>query len=174
MFLIKEFIKDWDELNIAFKALILIGLVLFIVVISIAFLSNGDTGIKNSIEVVFRTTLASVFGFLLSSNIKKRSKKKNLEIEKIKSELNKVQKELDELEENNEILNSKCNLEDVYNDNDTNMVQIGIALIISIVCIIIINVLVMTNNLENVPAISQIRDLMCSAIGFLIGESGKK
>lgn len=59
--LIKELIHDWDELNIAFKSLIIIGIVLSIVVLSIAIFSDGGKGIQNSIEVVFRSTLASVF-----------------------------------------------------------------------------------------------------------------
>ncbi|MGL4912825.1 MAG: hypothetical protein ACRC3Y_10405 [Romboutsia sp.] len=172
--LFKEFIHDWDELNIAFKSLIIIGIALFVVVMLFAFFSDGGKGIKNSLEVVFRSTLASVFGFLLSSNIKSNSKKKNTEIQKIKLELKKIQSELDDLNQDNETQNSFCDLEDNYLYKDINLVQIIIALSICILCICILGFLLITNNLENVPAISQIRDLMCSSIGFLIGESGKR
>lgn len=172
--LIKEFIKDWDELNIAFKALIFVGFILFCVVVSLAFFSSGGVGMQNSIEVVFRSTLASVFGFLLSSNIKNRSKKKNAEIEKIKNELNQARNMLENLDDTVKKEEQYCDLEEVYDYKELNMVQIVIALFLSVICILIINGLLITNNLDNVPAIAQIRDLMCSAIGFLIGESGKK
>lgn len=170
---LKEFIHDWDELNIAFKSLIIIGIVLFIVVISFAFFSDGGKGIRNSLEVVFRSTLASVFGFLLSSNIKSYSQKKNKKIQKIQYELEKIQDELNKLDSNN-LKDNPCELTDNYFYNDINLVQIVISLSICIICICILSFLLITNNLENVPALTQIRDLMCSSIGFLIGESGKK
>ncbi|MGL4911407.1 MAG: hypothetical protein ACRC3Y_03150 [Romboutsia sp.] len=170
----KEFVNDWDELNIAFKLLLCIGLVLFIIVIAIAFFSNGEHGLKNSLEVVFRTTLASVFGFLLSSNIKYNNRKRQMEIEKIESELKNILAELDELDENNTIDKNACDLESLYYDKNINLVQIIIAFTVCIISIIILGILIVTNNLENVPSISQIRDLMCSSVGFLIGECGKK
>lgn len=170
----KELMNDWDELNIAFKALIIIGITLFLVVIGIAFFSDGGSGIKNSLEVVFRSTLASVFGFLLSSNIKNNSKKKNAEMNKIQAELKKVESELELLDKSIELTDAKCSLEENYTNKDINIVQIIIAISICIISILVIGLLLITNNLENVPAISQIRDLMCSSIGFLIGESGKK
>lgn len=177
--LIKELIHDWDELNIAFKSLIIVGLILFLVVILTSIYSDGGGGLKNSLEVVFRTTLASVFGFLLSSNIKINSKKKNAEIERIKLQLKNVETELktaeSEMEKLDKNKNKSCDLELNYMyNNEINIVQISIALGISAVCISILGGLLITNNLDNVPAVSQIRDLMCSSIGFLIGESSKK
>lgn len=176
--LLKELAHDWDELNIAFKSLIIIGIILFIVIVVIAIFSNGGKGIQNSLEVVFRSTLSSVFGFLLSSNIKINSKKKNAEIERIKLQLKEMESELENVE--NEIdkttgdKKQKCDNEEIYMFKDINVVQIGIALSVCIICISVLSGLLITNNLENVPAVSQIRDLMCSSIGFLIGESGKK
>ncbi|MGL5378404.1 hypothetical protein [Clostridium sp.] len=171
--LIKELIHDWDELNIAFKSLIIVATLLFIVIVLIAFFSDGGSGINNSLEVVFRTTLASVFGFLLSSNIKANNKKKRDEIEKIKQELKKVQEELDDIQVDAQ-KDKDCILEQAYTYRDVNIVQISIALSFCIISIFILSSLLITNNLENVPAVSQIRDLMCSSVGFLIGESGKK
>lgn len=171
--LLKELIHDWDELNIAFKALIIVGMVLFIVVMCIAVFSNGSKGIANSIEVVFRSTLASVFGFLLSSNIKNNSKKKIKEIDEIQEKLKQFETELEKMDDLNEV-NDDCELEKSYSYRDINIVQIIIALSICIVSISVISILLITNNLENVPAVSQLRDLMCSSVGFLIGESGKK
>lgn len=172
--LIKEIKHDWDELNISFKSLIIVGALLFLVVIHIAFFSNGGVGVKNSIEVVFRTTLASVFGFLLSSNIKFNKKEISIKIEAIKKELIKMEENIDTLEENIEEKAENCELEPYYKYKDTNLVQISIALAICIMCIFVLGILSMTNNLENAQAISQISDLMCSSVGFLIGESKKK
>lgn len=174
--LLKELIHDWDELNIAFKALIIVGMVLFMVVMCIAIFSNGSKGIANSIEVVFRSTLASVFGFLLSSNIKNNSKKKTKEIEEIQAKLKQVETELEKIDDIDDLkeTNDDCKLEYSYSYRDINLVQIIIALSICIVSISMISVLLITNNLENIPAVSQLRDLMCSSVGFLIGESGKK
>ena len=42
----EELISDWDELNIAFKSLIIVGIILFIVIILIAFFSDGESGVK--------------------------------------------------------------------------------------------------------------------------------
>ena len=172
--LIKEIKHDCDELNISFKSLIIVGALLFLVVIHIAFFSNVGVGVKNSIEVVFRTTLASVFGFLLSSNIKFNKKEISIKIEAIKKELIKMEENIDTLEENIEEKAENCELEPYYKYKDTNLVQISIALAICIMCIFVLGILSMTNNLENAQAISQISDLMCSSVGFLIGESKKK
>ena len=169
--LLKELTNDWDELNVAFKSLIIICCILFIVVICMAIFVDVDKGMNGSIEVIFRSTLASVFGFLLSSSIKSNNKKNKETIEKIKSQLKEI--EIDLNEESDKTKND-CELENSYSYKDINLVQVVIALIICIVSILIINFLLITNNLDNVPAISQIKDLMCSSIGFLIGESGKK
>ena len=169
--LLKALCNDWDHLNLAFKSLIMIGIVLFIAVITIAFFSNGEIGLKNSIEVVFRSTLASIFGFLLSSNIKQTNE--NKDIVRIKNELESIEKELDEID--NSIYEHDCEDEvKKYGYEDGNLVQITIALIVCLVSIIVISIIFITSNIENVPAISQIRDLMCSSIGFLLGESSRK
>lgn len=171
--LIKELIHDWDELNIAFKSLIIIGIVLLIVVLSMAIFSDGGKGIQSSIEVVFRSTLASVFGFLLSSNIKGNKIQRKKEIEKIQAQLKEIESDLDILDEGKKTYGN-CELENNYSYREINLVQIIIASTICIISILSIGILLITNNLENIPAVSQIRDLMCSSIGFLIGESGKK
>lgn len=171
--LINKFKYDWDELNISFKSLIIVGIILFIVIILIAIFIDGGQGTKNTIEVVFRSTLVSVFGFLLSSNIRFNKNKKKMKIKEIKDELNKIEEKLDDLDVDLE-QKEQCYLEEYYNDDNLNLVQIAIALGISIISISVLSLLLITNNLENVPSISQIRDLMCSSIGFLIGESKNK
>lgn len=172
--LIKEIKHDWDELDISFKSLIIVGSLLFLVIILIAFFSNGGIGIKNSIEVVFRTTLSSIFGFLLSSNIKFNKKERSIKIEDIKKELIKIEENIDTLDESVKEKIEDFELEPYYKYKDINLVQISIALVICIICIFVLGILLITNNLENIQSISQLRDLMGSSVGFLIGESKKK
>lgn len=168
-----KFKEDWDELNVSYKSLILVGVLLFIVVILITFFSDGGQGTKNTIEIIFRSTMASVFGFLLSSNIRFKGKKKSKKIEEIKDELNKIELNLDIIEEDTKST-KECELEQYYDDEDMNLVQIAIALGIAVISICVLGLVLLTNDLDNVPSISQIRDLMCTSIGFLIGASKSK
>ncbi len=169
--LVRELINDWDELNISFKALIVVGVILFLIVLFMAFMGDGDvTSDEYTLQAVFRSTLSSIFGFLLSSNIKFNGTKRKMHIEKMKSELSKVQWELEE----KDLLEKICKLEEKYTFKDINVVQLLIALVICITCIIVLTILMVTENLSNHQAVAQIRDLMCSSIGFIIGESKNK
>ncbi|MGL5439667.1 MAG: hypothetical protein ACRDA4_04680 [Filifactoraceae bacterium] len=172
--LLKELINDWDELNIAFKSLIFIGFILFIIIICISFLNGESSGIRNSLEVVFRSTLSSIFGFLFSSNIKFSTNEKIVAIESVQTKLYSVQDDLDSLEKVSDKEDDNCQLSKKYTYVNINLVQICIAVSICLLCMIVICALLLTDSLDNVPAVSQIRDLMCSSIGFLLGESKKK
>ena len=57
---------------------------------------------------------------------------------------------------------------------EVNSILILVALFTTIISIIVLSILLVTNNLDNVASISQIMVLMSSSIGFLIGESDKK
>ncbi|MDK2586412.1 hypothetical protein QOZ83_11115 [Romboutsia sedimentorum] len=154
--LVEELCNDWDKLNISAKALIITGMLLFISVIFIAFYSNGDDGMRQSVEVVFRSSLSSVFGFLLSSNIKTQKTKTS----------NPMSREIHE---------EKCEEEiEIYNYKEGNLIQIAIALVVCVVSITCILVIYITDNSQNIPSISHLRDLMCISIGFLLGESNIK
>jgi hypothetical protein len=154
--LLEELCNDWDKLNISAKALIITSILLFIAVIFITFYSNGDNGMRQSVEVVFRSSLSSVFGFLLSSNIK--TQKTN-----IKNSMSR------------EIYKEECEEEiGIYNYKEGNLIQISIALVVCLVSITCILVIYITDNLQNIPSISHLRDLMCVSIGFLLGESNIK
>ena len=63
---------------------------------------------------------------------------------------------------------------DIYKTIEVNSILILVALFTTIISIIVLSILLVTNNLDNVASISQIRVLMSSSIGFLIGESDKK
>lgn len=154
--LVEELCNDWDKLNISAKALIITGMLLFISVIFIAFYSTGDDGMRQSVEVVFRSSLSSVFGFLLSSNIKTQKYKNNKSMMRNENE-------------------DDCKVEiEVYNYKEGNLIQIAIALVVCVVSIICILVIYITDNSQNIQSISHLRDLMCISIGFLLGESNIK
>ena len=72
-----ELLKDWDELNLAFKSLLFIGGLMFLIIALLTVFGNEGNISQDSIESMFRTTVSSVFGFLLSSNIKNDNKKRD-------------------------------------------------------------------------------------------------
>ena len=145
----EELINDWDKMNIATKSLVFVGMILFITSIFITIYSKVSEGALESIEVVFRSSLASVFGFILSSNMK-TSKKNN-------------------------IMRDECEKEIIENNyKEGNMIQIFIAFTVCIVSIITILIIYVLDITHNIAAIAQLRDGMCSAIGFLLGESSIK
>jgi len=151
----EELIDDWDKMNIATKSLVFVGMILFITSIFITIYSKGNEVALKSIEVVFRSSLASVFGFILSSNMKT-------------SKINKASTQ-------NNIMRNECEEEIIeHNYKEGNMIQIFIALTICIVSIITILTIYVLDITHNIVAITQLRDLMCSAIGFLLGESSIK
>lgn len=161
-----ELRHDWDNLNLASKLLLFIGLILFVFSISILFIDLGDDTIINSIEVVFRTCLSSIFGFFLSSSLNgaKKGSKTNLVIR----------------EQSEPILpDSSVNEEDTscnfcaykYNYKDGNLIRILLACFISLVCIIVLWICMTLGSVSKIASLSQLRDLMCSSIGFLLGES---
>ena len=151
----EELIDDWDKMNIATKSLVFVGMILFITCIFITIYSNGNEVALKSIEVVFRSSLASIFGFILSSNMRT-------------SKINKASTQ-------NNIMRNECEEEIIeHNYKEGNIIQIFIALTICVVSIITILTIYVLDITHNIVAITQLRDLMCSAIGFLLGESSIK
>ena len=73
--LIEELIIDWDKLNLAAKLLVYIGFFLIFSTVFISIYKSKNVDLYETIEAIFRTALASVFGFFLSSNIKNSSEK---------------------------------------------------------------------------------------------------
>lgn len=166
-FFLIELLKDWDELNLAFKSLLFIGGLIFLIIVLFTVFGDEGNSSQDSIESMFRTTVSSVFGFLLSSNIKNDNKKNTISIKNLRYESPKNQnssKNDDEF----------CEYSDIYKTIEVNIIQILVALLTTIISIIVLSILLVTNNLDNVASISQIRVLMCSSIGFLIGEADKK
>lgn len=68
--LIEELLMDWDKLNLAAKLLVYIGFFLIFATVFISIYKSQNISLYRNIEVIFRTSLSSVFGFLLSSSTK--------------------------------------------------------------------------------------------------------
>ncbi|MGX4598499.1 hypothetical protein [Faecalimicrobium sp. JNUCC 81] len=156
----QEIISDWDKINLAGKLLIFIGLIVLLSSIGLALCNKGSNEILKAIEVIFRSALASIFGFVLSSNLN-CGKSKNTN----KFTRSEVGKKVD-------INDEECEI-DIENHNyrEGNSIQMIIAFAICIICVLTMLLMYIFNIDDNVATISQFRDLMCSSIGFLLGES---
>ena len=165
--LIKELIIDWDKLNLAAKILVYIGFFLIFSTVFISIYKSKNVDLYETIEAICRTALASVFGFLLSSNIKNSSEKnsqKNKEklLEKMTISMDKE-----------EALTEECQIkkETDYYYGEGNTVQVMVALLISVISALIMLGLYIFRFTNNGVMLSQFRDLMCTSIGFLLGEA---
>ena len=152
-----EFLSDLAEINLQGKSLIVIGSIILIITIISEFLPHKDI----NISIQFRSILASIFGFLLSSTT---SPQKYIDM------INENKKNYDN--KDGKLDRSDCD-EDIekYNFKDGNLVQICIALVISIVCIFTIVFLILLNSNCTESGLTQLTDLMCTSIGFLLGEA---
>ena len=153
--LIEELIIDWDKLNLAAKLLVYIGFFLIFSTVFISIYKSKNVDLYETIEAIFRTALASVFGFLLSSNIKNSSEKN--------SQKNKE-----------EAITEECQIKketDYYYYGEENTIQVMVALLISVISALIMLGLYIFGFTNNGVMLSQFRDLMCTSIGFLLGEA---
>ena len=156
--LLNQLESDWDKLNLAAKSLVIMGGLLFVIEIYFTLIGGGNLAISNKIEVIFRSSLASVFGFILSSNTKNTDKIKPKDGGLVRGEV--IDKE-----------KKACKSNEYYNYGDGNSVQIFIALITCLASAIVILIIYTRKEEINISILSQLRDLMCTSIGFLLGES---
>ncbi|MEG1310834.1 MAG: hypothetical protein RR942_07525 [Romboutsia sp.] len=160
----EEILNDWDKINLAGKLLIFIGLIVFISTIAIALYIDGSNSMLKTIEVIFRSALSSIFGFILSSNLKR---KKEVSIELINRNNIKVNNLEDKIE--------NCEEEIIeHNYREGNVIQLMVAFVLCLASITTILIMYILNINYNPASLSQFRDLMCSSIGFLLGESTMK
>lgn len=156
-----ELKHDWDELNLAAKSLVIIGAMQLGIIIYFSVIDVVSLQISKNIEVIFRSSLASIFGFILSSNTKNNNKK------------NMHKKSLTRKEDNEHKYEYKevCERIRDYDYGNGNSVQIFIALITTLVSAVVILVIYINNIPTDTAILSQFRDFMCTSIGFLLGES---
>lgn len=159
-----ELKHDWDELNLAAKSLVIIGGLQFGIIIYFAVVDVDSLQISKDIEVIFRSSLASVFGFILSSNTKtKEDRNKDNYMEKVTISLDKEKAITEDCKMKKETLK--------YYYGEGNTVQIVVALLITLISALVILGEYTFSFTENLEIIGQFRDLMCTSIGFLLGEA---
>lgn len=162
--LIEELLMDWDKLNLAAKLLVYLGFFLVFSTIFISIYEANDIDLYARIEVIFRTSLASVFGFILSSNTKtKEDKNKDSYIEKMTIGVDKENAITEECKEKKETHK--------YYYGEGNTVQIIVALLITLISALVMLGIYTFSFTEDGVILGQFRDLMCTSIGFLLGEA---
>ena len=171
----RALIACWKEIAISDKALIIIMAILLLQCIYNLFTPEPITTNGISISVIVRTTIAAIFGYFLSENF--------LNHEVIKSKNSNIIVPLN-LEENNEESNSEnCHMKDSSNIthpetkfkdyicNKTFQILIALTVcIISLLCLLIGNNFNLIPSGTN-PSLIQLRDIISSCIGFLLGHS---
>ena len=161
--LIEELLMDWDKLNLAAKLLVYIGFFLIFATVFISIYKSQNIGLYRNIEVIFRTSLASVFGFLLSSSTKCTSQKDRDKIlEKMAISVDKEKAITEEC---------KVKKETYHYYGEGNTVQVMVALLISIISALVMLGAYTFGFVNDLLIISQFRDLMCTSLGFLLGEA---
>ncbi len=179
--------KILNKICLGDKCLIIIMVILFL---NVTFeLFSGDNGVNseetiNAIDIIVRTTIASVFGYFISSNFVKSKKEISNEKESnnIYNELNdesnkcclenKKCNEIDLLDKKNIIINNdNKKIEAEERRNNASKEQIIIVFIIGLVSLILLLLVrdfIEVSNAE-IPIISQLRDIVCGCVGFLLG-----
>ncbi|MDY3361447.1 MAG: hypothetical protein SOY04_13820 [Clostridium celatum] len=177
---IKVIKRCWSEISFKDKGLILIMIILIIQCIHNLYTPDPTNTDYVTVNVMIRTSVASIFGYFLSSNFLVRNKEEESYIDeendyKFKILQNELQEDNirgkveTEYDEEKEITREK----ERYFCNKTLQNAIAIILCITIIISLIIGV-----NFNIVPAgadskISQFRDLISGCIGFLLGNSSK-
>ena len=161
--LIEELLMDWDKLNLAAKLLVYIGFFLIFATVFISIYKSQNISLYRNIEVIFRTSLASVFGFLLSSSTKCTSQKDRDKI------LEKMAISVDK--ENATTEECKVKKETYHYYGEGNTVQVMVALLISIISALVMLGAYTFGFVNDLLIIYQFRDLMCTSLGFLLGEA---
>ena len=162
--LIEELLMDWDKLNLAAKLLVYIGFFLIFATVFISIYKSQNISLYRNIEVIFRTSLSSVFGFLLSSSTKCTSQKDRDKIlEKMTISVDKEKAITEECKVKKETYH--------YYYGEGNTVQVMVALLISIISALVMLGAYTFGFVNDLLIIYQFRDLMCTSLGFLLGEA---
>ncbi|RDY26149.1 hypothetical protein CHL78_014825 [Romboutsia weinsteinii] len=177
-----ELINDWNKINLSAKALLYIGFLLLISCLYVIFTASIVNEYTKSIEVTLRAGLSSIFGFILSSNLKcekSNSLSNNIDSSSVVTIENTDKTHNTKLNINS--YDTKCESEiNNYNYREGNVAQILIALAISIISLLALIYLYMIHMndavvpLDKINGVGQLRDLLCSSIGFLLGEASIK
>ena len=149
---------EWCELDLACKsALIITSLLLVELIFNIFFdpLTN-----ENSITAIFRTSLSSIFGYILGMNTPHLAKKQ------MKSQIDKL-----EITEKNETLpksETKTLLPKESPSLEGDRIRILFSTFVCVTCLIALFFANLTHHLSYSDGITQVEHLVSTTIGFLI------
>lgn len=167
--LINSLIKCWKEISIVDKSLIIIMIILLAQCIYNLFNSELINPNAISINVIVRTSVASIFGYFLSENFLK-SKDSNIVVP-LNTNNNSIDNSNSSCSKEKFSLNSSSGKIKDYICNK--FLQILISLSVCIICLLS---LIIANNFNLIspainPTVIQFRDLIGSCLGFLLGHS---
>ena len=194
---ILEYIKEsLDRINLIDKCLIIFMMILMAQSIYNLFVNEANLNAGGTIDILIRTTQASVFGYFLSANFIKKDKASKWDNNKKKEEsirydVNKdiLKRMIDDNSENavdsindnsidvNNYAQSKQDKHisnypnDNYDENSTTEQQIIIVTVIGIISLIAI-IMARDFNIDttlSAATISQLRDFVSGSVGFLLG-----
>ena len=142
---------EWGELDLACKAVFIIGIILILELIYAIFFCH--TNISPSVDGIFRTSLSSIFGYILGMNLPHHSTKVETSPKKIIEEPN------DPILKKEKPILIATNIRALF------------AMLICITCIIVLIVANCTHHLAYTDGINQVGHLISTTIGFLISNS---
>lgn len=152
--LFQQLKHEWLDLDLACKSVFIIGIILLLQLIYAIFFCQ--TNIATSVDSVFRTSLSSIFGYILGMNISHGSKKSESEGKPpTTTEIDPVlQKKKPDLMARN--------------------IRVLFSTLVCMTCIIVLIVANCTNHMNYTEGINQINHLISTTIGFLISGSSHK
>ncbi|MDR5588436.1 MULTISPECIES: hypothetical protein [Clostridium] len=168
--------KILSKICLGDKCLIIFMIIIFIHVTFDLFI--GGNGINseetvNAIDIIVRTTIASIFGYFISSNFVKNKKEILDEKESNKCYLENKNSNKAYLNDNKKLIinNNNEHLDGENKQNRASEEQIIIVFIIglaSMILLLLVRDFIQVSN-PDIPIISQLRDIVCGCVGFLLG-----
>ena len=196
---ILEYIKkSIDNIKLIDKCLIIFMMILMGQSIYNLFINEANLNGGDAIDILIRTTQASVFGYFLSANFIKKDKEVNNTLKKEKDPIkdknitkkvndNNSENAIDSISDNSKNANNYIqSSQDKYNsdlkenndyyESSTTEQQVIIVTIVGIISLLTI-IMVRDCNLvttASASTISQLRDFVSGSVGFLLGCPTKK
>lgn len=179
--------KSLDKIKLIDKCLIVFMMLLMIQSTYNLFVNEANSNGGTNIDILIRTTEASIFGYFLSANFIKKDKRSRMNNSSIKEEQLRVNENKDITREkkndnsSNEVEAIKNNyiqstdneyyLEEEGDENTTSEQQVIIVTVIGVVSLIAIIIArdFNINTTASAATISQLRDFVSGSVGFLLG-----
>lgn len=153
--------KGLKKIHIVDKCLIVFMIILLIQSSYSLFANHTGTAETNNVDIIIRTSTASIFGYFLSANFIKKQIKSN-QPSKHSTEIN---KNINTARNNSTIKSS--------HSGNHNCIQIFIATAIGIfsLCVLLFSGDFDINNQSALATLAQFRDFVSACVGFLIGSA---